>query len=533
MAESRGIEGLKRIGIVLLLLVLLPALFYSAYEISSLSDTEELIAGTYRQQLDAILFSVNQYAWDVVSGWANSISGDSRKVNADRLTAILQMNKALMGVVFTDSSLKTLHILPSLATLESLDIDEARLKDIMRADAGKIEQLIRLQRSGYRRIEPLILQRAPSTANSALMLLFVSNADSDDLTIAGMMVHPQGFLRNVLGQKLIEAAGEDFVLTVVRDSESNPVFSSAPGTRLSGDQRKALWILPGYSLTIQMKGTTIEEIAQSRFYRNLTLIIILDIVLLIGAWFVYRTLRKEMELIRLKSDFVSNVSHELRTPLALIRMFAETLEMNRVPTEVKKQEYYATILQEAERLTRLVNNILNFSRMEAGRKPYDLQPADLNTLVQKILTTYHPHLVRHGFSLTTDLHPALPEIAADGEAIAESLINILDNAMKYSADDKRIRVRTGCTNGLVFVEIEDHGIGIAHVDQKKIFEKFYRVSSALVHNTKGSGLGLTLVKHIVEAHRGSVAVQSEPGKGSAFRLSFPAMNTQQPPSHIS
>ena len=230
------------------------------------------------------------------------------------------------------------------------------------------------------------------------------------------------------------------------------------------------------------------------------------------------------ELDKLKSDFVSMVSHELRTPLALIRMFAETLEMKRVKTEKKKQEYYSIILQETERLSRLINNILNFSRMEAEKKQYHFEPIALNEVVTGVLNTYTSHLEHEGFTTSTELAENLPIIQADREAIAEALINILDNAIKYSTADKHVKIKTGQTISMNFVEVEDHGIGIDKQHHKKIFETFYRVSTGLTNNIKGSGLGLSLVSHIMNAHGGMVELESEPGKGSTFRLLFPIVN---------
>jgi len=225
----------------------------------------------------------------------------------------------------------------------------------------------------------------------------------------------------------------------------------------------------------------------------------------------------------LKSDFVSNVSHELRTPLALIRMFAETLEMKRVKTEKKKIEYYRTILLETERLTRLVNNILNFSRMEADRRQYHFRLIELNAVVKNVLDIYEYQLRTMGFSTVVQLKSTLPLINGDDEALAEALHNIVDNAIKYSNEEKSLKVETGTRGAEVFVEVQDRGIGIPAQYHGKIFEKFFRVSGGLVHTAKGSGLGLALVRHIVQAHGGTIEVESSPGKGSTFRIILPVV----------
>jgi len=251
------------------------------------------------------------------------------------------------------------------------------------------------------------------------------------------------------------------------------------------------------------------------------LLVVLDIMILIGAWFLFRTVRREMQLARMQSDFVSSVSHELRTPLSLIRMFGETLEMGRVQSDEKKQEYYSTIVRETERLTGLVNNVLSFSRMESGQKAYQLTRVNLNSVIKQVLSSYQSQFNYLGFTVQTELCDSLPDIMADTEALSEALLNVVDNALKYGRDQKWIKVSTANTDRSVYVDVEDHGIGISAEDQPKIFEKFYRVSSGLTHETRGSGLGLTLVRHIMDAHNGEVTVNSRVGEGSTFRLSFP------------
>jgi signal transduction histidine kinase len=243
----------------------------------------------------------------------------------------------------------------------------------------------------------------------------------------------------------------------------------------------------------------------------------------------YRSVSKEMALARLKSDFVSNVSHELRTPLSLIQLYAETLELGRITTQEKKDEYYRIIRKESERLGRLINNILDFSRIEAGRKEYELRETDIAELVRNTLDAYRYQIEKQGFEFELSIDSNIPAVRLDREAIARALVNLVNNALKYSADEKFLLVKLYRTDGVVKLEVVDRGIGIAHRDQSKIFEKFYRTCDPLVHNTKGSGLGLSLVRHITHAHGGEVEVESAPGKGSKFTLSLPLpADTQQP-----
>jgi signal transduction histidine kinase len=228
-----------------------------------------------------------------------------------------------------------------------------------------------------------------------------------------------------------------------------------------------------------------------------------------------------MTLAKLKSDFVANVSHELRTPLALIRLYAETLELGRLSAKEKYQEYFRIIREESERLTALINNILDFSRIEAGRKEYEFKETDLPELVHSTLESYRFQIQQNGFAFEENISADIPPVNVDREAIARSLLNLVNNALKYSKDDKYIGVSLYHSNGSVNLEVRDHGIGIPVQEQEKIFEKFYRCGDPLVHNVKGSGLGLSLVRHIARAHGGDVLVESHPQKGSKFTIALP------------
>ena len=221
---------------------------------------------------------------------------------------------------------------------------------------------------------------------------------------------------------------------------------------------------------------------------------------------------------------------ELRTPLALIRLYAETLELGRITTKEKKHQYYRIIRKESERLTALINNILDFSRIEAGRKEYEFRETDIADLVRNTLDSYRYQIEQQGFAFEESIDPDLPAVRVDREAIARALVNLVNNALKYSQDRKYIGVNLYRDNGSVKLEVADHGIGISRRDQTKIFEKFYRAGDPLVHNTKGSGLGLSLVRHITQAHGSEESeVASSPGTGSKFIVSLPLVAAPPPP----
>jgi signal transduction histidine kinase len=277
----------------------------------------------------------------------------------------------------------------------------------------------------------------------------------------------------------------------------------------------------GVRLQLRYRDRSIEQEVRRLAVAKTALIGFIDVMLLAGLGLVWTNVRRELKLSRLKSDFVANVSHELKTPLALIRLYAETLELARVPTEERKGEYYRVIGKESRRLTQLINNILDFSRIEAGRKEYRLVPSDIGAVVRDVVESYRFAIEKLGFTLALELGDDLPELALDPEALSQALINLLNNAIKYSPEHKAITVSLRRELGRVLLSVSDRGIGIPRSEHRRIFEKFYRVETSLVHTTKGSGLGLALVQHITEAHGGHVELRSTPGEGSTFTLSLP------------
>jgi signal transduction histidine kinase len=217
---------------------------------------------------------------------------------------------------------------------------------------------------------------------------------------------------------------------------------------------------------------------------------------------------------------VASVSHELKTPLTAIRMFAETLAMGRSRDECTRSEYLETIVNESERLARLVDNVLDFSKIEQGKKIYRLRPAHLEDIAGSAVRAMQFPLAQQGFRLHFSAED-LPEIQADADAIQQAILNLLTNAMKYSGDSREIDLRLYARNGDAVIEVVDRGLGLVPEEQKHIFEKFYRAPSQESQLIAGTGLGLTLVAHIAKAHHGRVEVESAPGTGSRFYIMIP------------
>jgi signal transduction histidine kinase len=223
----------------------------------------------------------------------------------------------------------------------------------------------------------------------------------------------------------------------------------------------------------------------------------------------------------LRSQFVASVSHELKTPLTAIRMFAETLQMGRSPDPDTQAEYLDTIVNECERLTRLVDNVLQFSKIEQGKKIYQFRPVRLAEVVSAAARAMRYPLEQQGFQLRVSVEDDLPAVRGDADALQQAILNLLSNAMKYSGESRSIDVDLRQEDGEAVIRVRDRGVGIAPELQTLIFEKFYRVPAAENQLIPGTGLGLTLVAHTAKAHGGRVEVRSAPSEGSTFSLCLP------------
>jgi len=246
------------------------------------------------------------------------------------------------------------------------------------------------------------------------------------------------------------------------------------------------------------------------------------LILSAGVVMLLRDISREARTNRLRSDFVSSVSHELKTPITLIRLYGDTLLDRTGISSEERNDFYRIIVRESERLSRLVNQILTFSRIERGAQIYNFEEGDLTSAVERIVDDYREYLERAGFTVERKLAESAPPVRFDAVALSQAVVNLLDNAVKYSGPSRDIAVRVEARNGSVTFEVEDHGMGIPAAEQTKIFERFYRVSNG--SGKGGYGLGLFLVRHIMDAHGGRAEVESEPGQGSRFRLVFPAVN---------
>jgi signal transduction histidine kinase len=240
-----------------------------------------------------------------------------------------------------------------------------------------------------------------------------------------------------------------------------------------------------------------------------------------GMYLLWRDVRRELALADMRSHFAASVSHELKTPLTAIRMFAEALTMGVQKKPEAQQEYLQTIISESERLSRLLNNVLDFSKIEQGTRTYRFEPVSLENVLQAAARAMAFPMDQKGFNLQIETDKGIPQVQADKDALEQAVLNLLHNAVKYSGKSREILLKLYRKENSICIDVKDFGIGISDENKTHIFGKFFRVSGSENQRIPGTGLGLTIVSHIAEAHGGRVEVLSRPGEGSTFSIILP------------
>ena len=337
-----------------------------------------------------------------------------------------------------------------------------------------------------------------------------------------LVIDFMAYLKSI-SEKLIRKVDPNFAINVkIEDNNGRLIFSrviqeengylifpfpeNLPPWNLLLSENK-----PGFIATLMNAGSGIY----------LVIFILIVLLMVLGFVFTIYTLNEELRLNKLKSDFISNVSHELKSPLTSIRMMTEMLSHNRVQTEERKSAYYITMLEESERLSHLIDNILDFSKMDDDRKKYDFIDLDMDELLLKFLESTRERLSEPGFDIRYSSSDRIPLIHADKNAILQVLYNLLDNAIKFSGTSRQIDLSLFSKDDELQLCVKDYGIGISVKDQEKIFDRFYRGDEPQQMGIRGSGIGLTIVKKIVEAHGGHLTLESRTDEGSTFCVHLP------------
>jgi len=552
-----------RLLLTLELAVMLPAaalIFLNFHQLKSLQREKSLEAAIHRdfQQMLAIAEKqINQKAYTKAEAIRDLFpSPDEDMVQqSQKLDWILSAHPELSHVFFFDANRGFLFRSQPSQARQPYFVEEHEALEKSFRGWFTLEGKSILERT-RKKNRPLMWygERMKRNGNYVYMttaFLVLPHVSTDRVVLGGLCFEPdylkQTFLPQMLDALVAYKLGEDganplAMMVQPVDAEMDagssgltggywmkPLAASAGWTDGKPEvSRNFSDVFTGLTLGIKFQGTSVEAIGRNWVRRSFLALGVLSLLLCGGLVLTYRSVSKEVALAKLKSDFVSNVSHELRTPLSLIRLYAETLELGRVKGQAKVEEYYRIIRNESERLSALINNILDFSRIEAGRKEYEFRQTDIAELVSNTLDSYRDQIDEHGFTFERRIEPDIPPVQVDREAIQRSLVNLVNNALKYSDREKFIGVKLYRADRVLKLEVADHGIGIPRNEQSKIFEKFYRAGDPLVHNTKGSGLGLSLVRHIAHAHGGEVAVDSTPGKGSTFTLTLPLDPAAQP-----
>jgi signal transduction histidine kinase len=284
-------------------------------------------------------------------------------------------------------------------------------------------------------------------------------------------------------------------------------------------------LLPGYVLAIKApyRGY-LETRIQKELLVNYVLIAALLLTLLVAVYLFFRSLRRDLELLELKNRFLDSAAHTLKTPLARIRMLAEQLQLNWLKNEEQRAAQSGRIIAEADRMNDLISNLLDLSRIEAGQKTYRFQPASLPEIAKQAWAEALPLLKENGFACRAEIAEEMPVFAFDARAMRMVIGNLIQNALNYSPGHKEIELKVYTENGEAVLEVADNGLGIAPEYHEVIFRKFFRIETAETSASQGSGLGLFLVKHVVDAHSGRIEVQSTPGQGARFIIHLPMTN---------
>jgi signal transduction histidine kinase len=360
-----------------------------------------------------------------------------------------------------------------------------------------------------------------------LTLIFWWRPESEPNMVFGAQVDLARLLQELASLVRIEPGMAGEIVVALLDDQVRPVSTSRPGFTTNWKRpmvsREIGEVLPHWEVGVYLANPAqLTRSANTVRWIFGLLIALLLLAISIGSWLIVADLKRQLTLARQKTDFVSNVSHELKTPLTSIRMFSELLAEGRVEDPERRRHFLNIITSETARLTRLINNVLDFARLERGEKKYQFHPLDLAAVARETCETYRPHLEASGFTLRCHV-PAEPlPVSGDRDALAQILVNLLANAEKYSGDKKEIEVAAEQNGIFTYVKILDRGVGIPRGCEEKIFEQFFRAHDSLSSGIQGSGLGLTLARQIARAHGGDISCEPRSDGGSCFVLRMPA-----------
>jgi len=467
----------------------------------------QALAGSIQQRIDTADFELfKQIEWE----------GGDHEPPSD-----VELPKGIESVAVLDKDLRIRSIVPSPAAggdPKKRGRELERWQNYVRGlDWKSLQPWTSAQPGNFRHLHQLFDGR------SVLIAYAAKESESGEEYFVAARMNLNLIAKEWLPEEVRELGGDRKI--AILDEVARPVYGQPVTQR---DQRFLYESSFGktlYAWRIQTLPKNVEELqAQAETERLLGVLLIPVSTLIIGVGLaiVLLSVAAERRTSRMKSEFIANVSHELKTPLSLIRMFGELLATGKHKGAESGKEYAEIITREAERLSHLIDNVLDFARIERGKASYDFAEGQLDDVIERALDLARYRVEKEKMRLRTEIQPGLPPVRMDENAMTLVLLNLVDNAVKYAADGKEIDVRLYRTPGGVTLSVRDRGPGIPLDEQPRIFERFYRARTARDRNVRGSGIGLALVKHIVEAHGGRLAVDSAPGQGATFTVALPA-----------
>ncbi len=466
----------------------------------------QTLAGGIQQRIDTSDFDLfKQVEWDDETG--------GPRVG-------LELPEAMESVVVLDRNLRIRSVFPTPeARHRGRELD--RWQNYVRGlDWNSLQPWTPAQPGNFRHLHQLF------DGKSVLIAYASKQSEAGEAYFVAAKMNLALISRKWLPEE-VRALGGDRKIAIL-DEVARPIFGQPVQERDQRFLHEASFGKTLYAWRIQLLPKNVEELqaqAETERLLGVLLIPVSTLIIAIGLGVVWLTVIAERRTSRLKSDFIANVSHELKTPLSLIRMFGELLATGKHKGEQTPREYAEIITREAERLSHLIDNVLDFARIERGKASYDFAEGRLDDVVERALDVCRYRVEKEKMRLRTAIEPNLPPIRMDENAMTLVLLNLIDNAVKYAAEGKEVDVALSRTPGGVTLSVRDHGPGISIDEQERIFERFYRARNARERNVRGSGIGLALAKHIVEAHGGRVTVSSVPGQGATFTVVVPAAPT--------
>jgi len=493
---------------------------------SRMRDVREL---AHESQLRGYLAGVSQAVERSYRDAAHAVLGvSSQSVQLRRFDAIRDhfaetarpaMKQLFVGV-FEDCSCKTQYFDPRNGSF-SLETDPSTKAAVLRVSVPW-----RVQQGHLLTQTDLLVDR--QDPNNRILYRIATDERDRIIGVVGLVVDTAYFLSSelpaALQTQLLLLPADVRANSIVRiqNAAGDVLYASAAGPGQPDAITAPLGLVfDDLHVSVRSRRATAQQLAASSLRSQTALTLLMCVVIFTGVGLAVRAEKRSARLSQLKTEFVSNVTHELRTPLASIGLMGEFLRSRRV-SGAKVREYGRRIEAESYRLQRLVTNILDIARIESNQRPFVFDAVDPERIVEQALRTVELPVSQKGFTVHY-VPPAapLPSIRADEGAVVDAIVNVIDNAVKYAGESRDVYVRLEHVDNHVAIQVIDHGIGIAPADQRKIFEKFHRVSNGLTERAPGTGLGLAIVKHTVDAHGGAILLESQPGAGSTFEIRLP------------